>query len=562
MDKSPDAFRTISEVADWLNTPAHVLRFWESRFSQVKPVKRAGGRRYYRPADMALLGGIKKLLHDDGMTIRGVQKLLRENGVRYVAAMSPEIEGVAPITAPNLPQQPIAVPSHDSPSMNNDVIPEAPMAEDVPTGAFDVPQIPSVVPFARPDNDVYAKSAEETVAASPQVHDQTQEQQELAQTPETPTVPADIAPTPSEPVPPIANETPPSVEAPVAIDAGVEQMTPTLSPEPIQTEAPQSQMDMPIVTETETEMNASTADTSAPTPPSNPALTNTPSASKPFVQPMFDFGGEEDLETSSTATAKTDDEMSAALAEEMSFVAPEPQADALGEDIAPAVAAPDEISSEPVDVTLEGPVSEEDEDVEIDATAQPDLAEAAIAPLDAPMVSEADDVGIPEELVPDAQVATPVSAPEPAPMVSAPVAEMAPVTDIAEETVANIEPEVLSAADQPDMPETEAPESDALQAAPIEEEALANAPNSGAPESLEPAPLEPAPSEALDQSHAPEPIMASGNDVPADPQDDDEGLDVPVGVLGRMSVLKTSDPALLLPILARADALHKSLSGS
>ena len=89
MDKSPDAFRTISEVADWLGTPTHVLRFWESRFSQVKPVKRAGGRRYYRPKDMELLGGIKKLLHGDGLTIRGVQKLLRKEGVRHVAALSP-----------------------------------------------------------------------------------------------------------------------------------------------------------------------------------------------------------------------------------------------------------------------------------------------------------------------------------------------------------------------------------------------------------------------------------------------------------------------------------------
>lgn len=88
MKKSPEAFRTISEVADWLDTPAHVLRFWESRFAQVKPVKRAGGRRYYRPNDMLLLGGIKKLLHEDGMTIRGVQKLLRDEGVRHVAAFS------------------------------------------------------------------------------------------------------------------------------------------------------------------------------------------------------------------------------------------------------------------------------------------------------------------------------------------------------------------------------------------------------------------------------------------------------------------------------------------
>ncbi|SMR72939.1 MerR HTH family regulatory protein [Aliiroseovarius halocynthiae] len=89
--KSPDAFRTISEVADWLGVPTHVLRFWESRFTQVKPVKRAGGRRYYRPADMELLGGIRKLLHEDGMTIRGVQKLLREHGIKHVAAMSPPL---------------------------------------------------------------------------------------------------------------------------------------------------------------------------------------------------------------------------------------------------------------------------------------------------------------------------------------------------------------------------------------------------------------------------------------------------------------------------------------
>lgn len=88
MEKSPEAFRTISEVADLLDTPAHVLRFWESRFPQVRPVKRAGGRRYYRPGDVALLSGIKRLLHDDGMTIRGVQKILREHGVRHVAGLS------------------------------------------------------------------------------------------------------------------------------------------------------------------------------------------------------------------------------------------------------------------------------------------------------------------------------------------------------------------------------------------------------------------------------------------------------------------------------------------
>ena len=88
MEKSQDAFRTISEVAIDLDTPAHVLRFWESRFPQIKPVKRAGGRRYYRPADVALLGGIRHLLHNEGLTIRGVQKMLREQGVRRIASLS------------------------------------------------------------------------------------------------------------------------------------------------------------------------------------------------------------------------------------------------------------------------------------------------------------------------------------------------------------------------------------------------------------------------------------------------------------------------------------------
>ncbi len=91
MEKSRDAFRTISEVAGWLDVPTHVLRFWESRFSQIKPVKRAGGRRYYRPSDMSLIGGIKTLLHDQGMTIRGVQKMLREQGIKHVSSFSPPL---------------------------------------------------------------------------------------------------------------------------------------------------------------------------------------------------------------------------------------------------------------------------------------------------------------------------------------------------------------------------------------------------------------------------------------------------------------------------------------
>ncbi|NAZ37046.1 MerR family transcriptional regulator [Rubellimicrobium sp. CFH 75288] len=88
MSKSPDAFRTISEVAATLETPPHVLRFWESRFKEVRPVKRAGGRRYYRPEDVALLAGIKALLHEHHMSIAGVQKLLKEKGARHVALLS------------------------------------------------------------------------------------------------------------------------------------------------------------------------------------------------------------------------------------------------------------------------------------------------------------------------------------------------------------------------------------------------------------------------------------------------------------------------------------------
>ena len=103
MDKSPDAFRTISEVAEHLETPAHVLRFWESRFPQIRPVKRAGGRRYYRPSDVALLAGIKRLLHDEGLTIRGVQKILRDQGVRHVAGLSDESVPVTLREAEELP---------------------------------------------------------------------------------------------------------------------------------------------------------------------------------------------------------------------------------------------------------------------------------------------------------------------------------------------------------------------------------------------------------------------------------------------------------------------------
>jgi len=88
LDKAPDAFRTISEVADDLDIPQHVLRFWETRFAQIKPMKRSGGRRYYRPDDVDLLRGIRRLLYGEGYTIRGVQRILKEHGIKSVQSLA------------------------------------------------------------------------------------------------------------------------------------------------------------------------------------------------------------------------------------------------------------------------------------------------------------------------------------------------------------------------------------------------------------------------------------------------------------------------------------------
>jgi DNA-binding transcriptional MerR regulator len=168
MEKSAEAFRTISEVSELLDTPAHVLRFWESRFSQVRPVKRAGGRRYYRPNDLALLGGIKKLLHVDGLTIRGVQKILKEQGIRHVAGLStvdltPSSEAVAPPEATRQkPGWPVA-PSPDAAEAGDRLLPdpddtgvaapegEAPMQVDAPTLPLGEPD--NVHPFAAAGTD-------------------------------------------------------------------------------------------------------------------------------------------------------------------------------------------------------------------------------------------------------------------------------------------------------------------------------------------------------------------------------------------------------------------------
>ncbi len=162
MEKSPEAFRTISEVSELLDTPAHVLRFWESRFPQVRPVKRAGGRRYYRPTDVALLSGIKRLLHGDGLTIRGVQKVLREHGIRHVMAMADDTLSVANATVEAEVEKPAAEAPADQPKADILILGTARPAGDPassatePESAFGAGRTPP--PRAEPAPDVTGPS--------------------------------------------------------------------------------------------------------------------------------------------------------------------------------------------------------------------------------------------------------------------------------------------------------------------------------------------------------------------------------------------------------------------
>lgn len=198
MGKSADAFRTISEVADWLETPAHVLRFWESKFSQVKPVKRAGGRRYYRPADMRLLGGIKKLLHDDGMTIKGVQKLLRDQGVKHVSDMAPALDDSLQDTA----EAAIALDAVDqTPSDGAQVLDFArsPAKSDPPVKAEpdpdpqDQPREPELFGDPEPETVEPKTPAEQTVPDDATPTPETNGDEDQPETPENTTSPDNLA---------------------------------------------------------------------------------------------------------------------------------------------------------------------------------------------------------------------------------------------------------------------------------------------------------------------------------------------------------------------------------
>ncbi|TYC66947.1 MerR family transcriptional regulator [Stappia sp. BW2] len=140
-EKSPDAFRTISEVAEDLDLPQHVLRFWETRFSQIKPLKRGGGRRYYRPDDVELLKGIRHLLYGEGYTIKGVQRILKEQGPRFVMQIRHEdmstLEAVAasePVPAEPAPA-PVAVAQNGQHENYYGPLPNGVLADDAPDPA-------------------------------------------------------------------------------------------------------------------------------------------------------------------------------------------------------------------------------------------------------------------------------------------------------------------------------------------------------------------------------------------------------------------------------------------
>lgn len=238
MDKSPEAFRTISEVATWLQTPAHVLRFWESRFPEIAPVKRAGGRRYYRPEDMRLLGGIKRLLHDEGESIKAVQDRLKSDGIDAIAALAPELDlGPAEPTEP----APAEVQAQDMLDLR-------PPEPEVPPGDAEPPETPEPV---EEDAEV---AADATADPAPEPPESTEE------------------PATEDPVEPVPE---PQMAEPAAVDlaaAGPEAepaMTAQADP-PALDEAPETQVE-PVM--------AATAPIS--TPIEEPPEQEPPAASRP-----------------------------------------------------------------------------------------------------------------------------------------------------------------------------------------------------------------------------------------------------------------------------------------
>ena len=301
MVKSPDAFRTISEVADWLGIQAHVLRFWESKFTQVKPIKRAGGRRYYRPADMLLLGGIKKLLHDDGLTIKGVQKILREEGMTHVSSLSApldELDFAEPRPAP----KPDIIRPETGVVLNfggakSDAVPEADVSgEDAEEAEPAADLDENAAPVEEPASAAEAAPVEKALEAAP-----------MAMPRRSPVPPADDHPraTP-DPLAPSDSATPdaPQLDEPAA-DAAVEP-APAMSipskPEPSEPE-PASNASLPDFLKRPLAPEPEQAIEAAPDPAPEPAepapqedeVDDTP---KPAIIDLPDFTPEADFPAS------------------------------------------------------------------------------------------------------------------------------------------------------------------------------------------------------------------------------------------------------------------------
>ncbi len=240
-EKGPDAFRTISEVADDLDVPQHVLRFWETRFSQIKPMKRGGGRRYYRPDDVDLLRGIRKLLYGDGYTIKGVQRILKEHGVRHVigigaarngadtavpaaivdvpspAASPAEPAGQGPATHGEPPRPAVVSPAPVEPPRAPQFAPPQPVAPTPP------PAAPQAVPPAAPADTAPLPGLDSLrVFAVDRVAPQTEAPAEPAVPAESKPEPASVEAATPEPVapPPAASQPAPPVAVPAVGSAG------------------------------------------------------------------------------------------------------------------------------------------------------------------------------------------------------------------------------------------------------------------------------------------------------------------------------------------------------
>lgn len=293
MGKSPDAFRTISEVADWLGIQAHVLRFWESKFTQVKPIKRAGGRRYYRPADMQLLGGIQKLLHEDGLTIKGVQKILREEGMSHVAALSPALDELTlsqiddaqeaepeVVPAPDLPEKGVVL-NFDPPAEKVKETPqpiETEVKSDSEGTTQDVTAQPETPPAPIPEEEKAPEAevapAEETVEPEPKL--------EVREEQPAPEKQVSEAPPQSEDAPAAL---PAFLRRPVLDDAA---QTETTDSAPAAAHPPEPEP----VTRTETPAAAPQVEVEAAPEPEPP---ETPSVPKPRVIDLPPFLKEDDI---------------------------------------------------------------------------------------------------------------------------------------------------------------------------------------------------------------------------------------------------------------------------